>query len=593
MDLKIKKEQLNSGNFQDFLSQEIMHSQRLRCLAMASVYLLISVLFFAGGTLQKLPSALLATHWIMPSYQWVILFNVTVGSFEFINFILLKKEDSNSVYYKLFPYLTSFLEAVHPTCILWVLFYVLAPNSVLSSSPPVFLYGIVTILSALHINPRLCIFTGFIAGSSYLMLGLLLYPEKFIFSGGVIKALYFFLTGLVAALVTHQIKKNLIKSKSLATQREEADASNLAKSKFLAAASHDLRQPLHALSLFTGVLDKRIKGKEEQATLKNIKSSVGALENLLNALLDVSRLDANTVQTDVKDFEIGTILNQLSAEYCPQAENKKLNWRFEPCQYVVYSDPALLETILRNLISNAIRYTHQGEISITCQSHNQELMIDVADTGAGISAAQQSIIFEEFQQLNNPERDRNKGLGLGLAIVDRISRLLNHTVKVESELGVGSHFIITLPLGNPSSIQSEDSMETSHYENKPADTLILVIDDESIIRDAMKALIMDWGYETVIAGSENEALALLKEKNQSPDVIIADLRLREEKTGIQAIQLIRNEFKADIPAVIISGDTAPEKLKEVQQSGLVMLHKPVQPAKLHAFIKRMIRKNRD
>lgn len=587
MNLKINNKQLNEVDFNHYLTKKIIHTQRLRCLSMGSIYLFISIAFVFFGIKQALPAALLAENGGLPNYVWIVFINIVVGTYEYINFLILKHKNLNLTYLKLSPYFISFLEATHPTIVIWLLSHSL-PMKVSLQSPPIFLYSIVIILSTLHINPRLCVFTGAVAGFSLLGLALMLSQNESVSIGAtVIKSAYFILTGIVAAIVTHEIKKNLLTSKSLATQKEEADEANLSKSKFLAAASHDLRQPLHALTLFTSVLDKRIRGEDERDMIKNIKRSVVSLESLLNSLLDISKLDANTVQVDKQDFKISFLLNQLSAEYLPQAKNKGLHWRCEPCDYMVRSDPVLLETILRNLMSNAIRYTQKGEVSVECYADNLNVIIEVKDTGVGISEDQQEIIFQEFEQLEN-SAEENKGMGLGLSIVDRLSRLLGHAVEIKSKPGAGSRFIVTLPLSKASHCSLEEPKDSPAYETNLTDVLVLVIDDDKSIREGMKALINDWGYSVILASSEAQAIKKLS-AHRCPDVIISDLSLGNGLTGIQAIQSIRKVFVHNIPAIIVSGDTSVNKLNEVQQSGLSLLHKPVPPARLHAFIKRMAR----
>jgi signal transduction histidine kinase len=213
-------------------------------------------------------------------------------------------------------------------------------------------------------------------------------------------------------------------------QRDEAERANIAKSKFLAAASHDLRQPLHALRLFTSALDERIRYPDVRRIVSNINDSVRALEGLFSALLDVSRLDAGVLQPVLRHFRLQELTGRLMKDYAPEAEVKGLRLACVPTEAVVYSDPALLERILRNYVSNAIRYTDVGEVTMLCIEDDRNVRIEVRDTGIGIAPEQQRDIFNEFYQLHNPERDRTKGLGLGLAIVDRVARLLDHPIAV-------------------------------------------------------------------------------------------------------------------------------------------------------------------
>ncbi len=367
----------------------------------------------------------------------------------------------------------------------------------------------------------------------------------------------------------------------LQEQKESAESANIAKSKFLAAASHDLRQPLHALSLFASALNDRIKFPEVRMLVENINLSVAALEDLFNTLLDVSRLDAGIVLPKLQHFRIKGVAERLNAEFTTQALNKGLRFQLEGPEVIVYSDPILLETMLRNLISNAIRFTASGEVKVVWLNEATQVLIEVQDTGNGIPAEDKEKIFHEFLQLNNPERDRNKGLGLGLSIVKRLAVLLQCTISVHSTVGLGSVFRLAIPLGHADLIVNQRTLSDLLIENEPG-MLVLVIDDESTIREAMKALLGNWGHQVVVAGSLVEALQAIK---SPPDAIIADYRLREGRTGIEAIQKLHQVWGSNIPALIVTGDTAPELLREAQSSGFSFMHKPVSPAKLRAFLR--------
>jgi signal transduction histidine kinase/ActR/RegA family two-component response regulator len=376
-------------------------------------------------------------------------------------------------------------------------------------------------------------------------------------------------------------RKEILMRLMLEAEKERAEQANLAKSRFLAAASHDLRQPLHALGLFTAALSERLRSDEAPLLVDNIKRSVGALEGLLNALLDISKLDAGSVVPQFRDFSLAFLLAQLSSEYEPQARSKGLAWKCPSSDLVVHTDPALLETILRNLISNALRYTQRGAVRVECSREGDTVCIAVIDTGIGIAAEHQQEIFAEFVQLHNPERDRGKGLGLGLAIVDRLVQLLDHRLELESTTVSGSTFRLLLPLGqavpaNPVLPKAEPTDDATTL------LTVLVIDDESEVREAMRTLLETWGYPVCAVGSLSEALASLQ---HAPGAIIADYRLREERTGAEAIRTLRQTFGEDIPALIVTGDTAPERIRQARESGFAFLHKPVPPAKLRAFLR--------
>ena len=372
----------------------------------------------------------------------------------------------------------------------------------------------------------------------------------------------------------------------LRQQKDEAEQANISKTKFLAAASHDLRQPLHALTLFTSVLDEEIKYPKVRHVVDQINASVHALQSLFNALLDISRLDAGVMKVDKTDFNLQTLLNKLANDFTPQANEKGLDIYWPDVDVAIHTDATLFEQVLRNYVSNAIRYTHKGEVRIGVEANEGQVTIRVSDTGAGIPATERETIFEEFHQLNNPERDRSKGLGLGLAIVQRTAKLLEHAIDVTSEPGKGSTFSISVPQASRLEAAGPLSQEeTTIVPTQQRPALILVIDDEATIRDGTQSLMEAWDCQVVTAADKDEALVKLRQRGQTPDGIIADYRLRESQTGLEAIQAIHREHGEHIPALIVTGDIAVDRLREVNSSGFQVLHKPVAPAKLRAFLR--------
>jgi signal transduction histidine kinase len=379
--------------------------------------------------------------------------------------------------------------------------------------------------------------------------------------------------------------ENIDLVEQLRQQKDEAEHANIAKSKFLAAASHDLRQPLHALTLFTSVLDESVQKPKVRKVVDQIKASVGALQSLFNALLDISRLEAGVMKAEKTDFYLAPLFKKVANDFDTQAKQKGLKINWQDCVYAVHTDQTLLERILRNYISNAIRYTNRGEITITCKVEDDMVTIDVIDTGVGIPVKEQKAIFDEFHQLYNQERDRSKGLGLGLAIVQRTARLLGHTINVESQPGEGSTFSINLERAE---ITKHTEKNDSPVHELPAHTgkvLVAVIDDESSVREGMQTLLDMWGCDVFTAADLNELLAALRQDGRIPDGIIADFRLRDNKTGIEAIHAIHAEYNNDIPALIVTGDIAVDRLREVNNSGFQVLHKPVAPLKVRNFIR--------
>lgn len=373
----------------------------------------------------------------------------------------------------------------------------------------------------------------------------------------------------------------------LKIEKEAAEKANNAKSKFLAAASHDLRQPLHALTLFSSALEDSLNDKTKAIELiGQINDSVDALQGLFNALLDISRLDAGTLICDNTHFNSSTLFEKLQNDFSPLAKEKQLSMHWDMTPVTLYTDPTLLELILRNLVSNALRYTSKGEIQITLAPENEKLCISVADTGIGIQPEKQSLIFDEFVQLHNPERDRTKGLGLGLSIVKRVAKLIESDIHIESTFGEGTVFSITVQKGDPTAI--EQQVDERADSIAPSSTNVVVVDDEVAILQGMKSLLEGWGYGVVVAGDVDSAISLLDKSQIVPDSIVADYRLRENKTGVEAIKKIREHYGIEIPALIVSGDIAQDRLQQIKNDGLEMLHKPLKPARLRSFLNNQI-----
>ncbi|UEM23115.1 PAS domain S-box protein [Skermanella mucosa] len=364
--------------------------------------------------------------------------------------------------------------------------------------------------------------------------------------------------------------------------KEEAERANIAKSKFLAAASHDLRQPVQAMVFFTSALTSQIQNTAVQPLLHDLRASLDGVNILLDSLLDISRLDAGIVQPRLTNFSLATLFDRVRAEYGPLAGDRRLTLRVRPTTAIIRSDPTLLERIVQNLVSNAIRYTDHGKILVGCRARGQTLRIEVWDTGIGIPPDRLDDIFQEFYQVGNVERDRSQGLGLGLAIVQRLSSLLSHPVKVHSVPGRGSVFRVDVPLvgynthHNIGFVGAGRSTQDEGHKG-----LVVIIDDEAIILRGLQVVVEGWGYEVVIAASEAEAMDLLSELDRAPDIIISDYRLRAGRTGIEAIRHIRARYgNRPIPSLLITGDTAPERLQEAEASGYRLLHKPVSSSTL-------------
>src|SRR5262245_35537999 len=375
--------------------------------------------------------------------------------------------------------------------------------------------------------------------------------------------------------------ENLDLATDLRRQKERAEEANIAKSRFLASASHDLRQPVHALGMFVGALRDRDMDQESRRLVGQIDGSISALDGLFTSLLDISRLDAGVIQVHLRPFRIQPLVERICREAAPELERKNVELCLVPCTMSVYSDPILLERILRNLVSNAIRYTDNGRVVVGCRRGGR-LSIEVWDTGCGIAPDQHELIFQEFYQIGNPERDRTRGLGLGLAIVKRLTAMLEIPLTVRSQENRGSVFKLSVRLAPADQPTAAPEIEL------PAGTLnprsILVVEDEVAIQDAMRTLLTAWGHSVIVAGSGAEMLARIAEHAARPDLIISDYRLRGGENGIDTIRHLRSMLGRELPAILITGDTAPDRIREASSYGCFLMHKPVSNSKLRAAI---------
>ena len=374
--------------------------------------------------------------------------------------------------------------------------------------------------------------------------------------------------------------ENLQLVSELTAQKEEAELANLSKSRFLASASHDLRQPMHALNLYLGALSSAEIPGSAKPLLTNAMECADAMDDMFRALLDVSSLDAGAVQPESVVFPIASVMERVRLSYTPTAQERRLVLKVMPCSAYVRSDPALVERILGNFVSNAVRYTDRGRILIGCRRRGDRLQVAVYDTGMGISANKQALIFEEFYQVSNEERDRKQGLGLGLAIVKRLAKLLGSDVSVKSQPGRGSVFSFELPQATPRSTTALREARPASGFDKLVGAFIVIVDDERMILNASRAVLERNGSFVFTAASGDEAISQLSHSRRVPDLIICDHRLRAGETGIEVIDAIREEFNKDIPAILITGDTAPERIRDMQASGIPILHKPIQEKEL-------------
>lgn len=364
--------------------------------------------------------------------------------------------------------------------------------------------------------------------------------------------------------------------------KAEAERASLARSKFLAAASHDLRQPIQSLMLLNSVLKGRLKGTPEETVSNHMEGALGSLRELLDSLLDISKLDAGVITPRFEHVAVGPLLERLATEYRLRATSRGLGFRFVTTRAGIRTDTALLERVLRNLLENALRYTTSGKILLGCRRRGDQLRIEVCDTGIGIAAEHLESVFDEFYQVANTARDRSQGLGLGLAIVRRIVRLVGGTMDLNSTPGRGSRFSIALPLV---------SVPTARLPHLPAGASgrgrqVLVIEDEPILRSSLLTMLEDWGYAPVGAANGEEALEQVR-KGLTPAIVIADYRLSTGMNGVQTVTAIREMIGAELPCLIVTGDTAPERIREVHTSGFGILHKPMAAEELRRRLSHM------
>lgn len=365
------------------------------------------------------------------------------------------------------------------------------------------------------------------------------------------------------------------------TARQEAERANKANSAFLAAASHDLRQPVQALSLLNGALRRTVTDKRALEMIQSQELSLTAMTNLLNSLLDISRLDAGAVTPELEDFPMQRLIDRLGAEFGRQARHKGLSFSAGSCQSIVRSDPNLLAEILQNLVSNAIRYTERGSVRLDCERLGDSGYLRVTDTGIGIEPDQRDEIFREFHQVSNPASAK-EGFGLGLAIVRRLADLLGHQISVKSTPGEGSVFTVTIPIA--SDVQKHSYAE----QDQRADAvdmgtgLIVLIEDDVSVTTAWQMLLQAEGYRVATAASAAEAAVLIREIVDPPDLLISDFHLLDGSTGVEAVAAIRDYFGKQIPAFVVSGDTS----KVVKDARLIenctLMNKPVDTDRLLA-----------
>ena len=393
----------------------------------------------------------------------------------------------------------------------------------------------------------------------------------------------------VVITFTDVTEKNHV-AHALEAARHEAERATVAKSRFLAAASHDLRQPLQTLALLQSLLTKSVDSERTKDLVDRSGDTLNAMSGMLNTLLDIDQIEAGTMRSEIVEFRIDHILQRLKDEFAFHAQAQGLELHVVACSVSVRSDIHLLEQILRNLLSNALKYTRKGKVLLGCRRHRGILSIEVWDTGIGIPEAEIQTIFEEYHQLDNPARQRSKGLGLGLSIVQRLADLLGHTLHVRSKLERGSAFSVQVAIGEPHSTTAPDEQaktpiatDISHRNGS-----VLIVDDDPEIRKLLELILADEGHRVRTSADSIAALAMEAEHSFRPDIILADYNLPHELNGLQLVSALRAQAGRDIPAIIMTGDISTLTLRSVSRHDCVMLNKPVKPGVLLAVIQRLL-----
>jgi signal transduction histidine kinase/CheY-like chemotaxis protein len=359
------------------------------------------------------------------------------------------------------------------------------------------------------------------------------------------------------------------------------------KSQFIAAAGHDLRQPVHAMGLFLASLRQRGARSDEEPFIEHLDASLRNLRSMLTNMLDISRLDAEVVGPQQEDFAVESLLHRLAAEHAPLAAQKRLQLRCRATPALVHSDPVLLERILRNLLANALRYTSHGGVALTCRAQGSCVRLQVWDTGIGIAASALPAIFDEFRQLGHHDGGEAGGLGLGLAIVQRMSLLLGHRIEVRSVPGRGSVFSLVLPRGAAApaaSVAPHPRVSDAPPRREMAPGWVLVIEDDAASAAGSAALLAQWGHRAAVCDSVEAALAALDGTQGEPQLLIVDFRLAAGRSGLDAVAPIQQRLARAVPVILVTGDTAPARIREAFDAGHVLLHKPVDPQRLRAVM---------
>jgi two-component system, chemotaxis family, CheB/CheR fusion protein len=378
-------------------------------------------------------------------------------------------------------------------------------------------------------------------------------------------------------------------SNALEAAKRQAEQANVAKSRFLTAASHDLRQPLQTLAMLQGLLAKRVDGKAPPKLIALLDQTLGAMSGMLNTLLDVNQIDAGVVRAETVDFPIDALLDRLRDEFTYHAEAKGLVLRVVPCGLMIHSDPRLLDQMIRNLLSNALKYTEHGKVLLGCRRHHGMLDIEIWDTGIGIPEEELQAIFEEYHQLDNAARDRSRGLGLGLSIVQRLGNLLNHRIRVRSHPGKGSVFTIEVALSSTGAAPRLEPLRRDLDDKSVRRTgAILLVEDDPDICELLELLLKDEGHQVATAPDGVAALELVTHGAIQPDLLLTDYKLPKGLNGLQLTVKLRAMLHRELPVIVLTGDISTTTLRDIARHKCEQLHKPVRSTDLARTVERLL-----
>ena len=382
-------------------------------------------------------------------------------------------------------------------------------------------------------------------------------------------------------------------SKALELARKQAELANIAKSRFLAAASHDLRQPLQTLALLQGLLAKTVEGDKGQDLVTRLDETISAMSEMLNTLLDINQIEAGTVHAEMVSFPVNDLLHRLKNEFSFQAQAKGIVLHVATCSLTLYSDPRLLEQVIRNLLSNALKYTPHGKVLLGCRRRHGTLSIEVWDTGVGIVKGELQAVFQEYHQIDNPARERSRGLGLGLSIVQRIADLLGYRLRVSSQPGKGSAFAIEIDLPAPGALTQSQSPPAQVRDQEAIECtrrsgMILIIEDDPEVREALKLVFSEEGHHTMEVPDGAAALELLAQGGAVPDLVLADYNLPNGMNGVQAAMKIREKLHCDLPVIVLTGDISTETSHDIALHHCEQFIKPVKFKDLSNVIQRLL-----